>query len=103
MASAGKTYVVRSVEADDGTDEVPYVYAYTLHGLITALAALPAGISAALPRFAQPAASPSAEMTSEQAAVADQRGEAALPGRDHHRLQDRRAGPTTTRTPTPAS
>jgi hypothetical protein len=40
MASAGKTYVVRSVEAADRAeqpDEVTYVYAYTLHGLITAL------------------------------------------------------------------
>jgi len=37
MASAGKTYVVRSVEAADRPDEVTYVYAYTLHGLITAL------------------------------------------------------------------
>jgi len=37
MVSAGKTYVVRSVEAGDRPDEVTYVYAYTLHGLLTAL------------------------------------------------------------------
>jgi hypothetical protein len=36
-SAAGKTYVVRSAETADRPDEVTYVYAYTLHGLITAL------------------------------------------------------------------